>query len=1254
MQPDDISLTVGQAASFMVAATGSPAPTYQWQGSNDGGVTWAVVTTGSGGSTTTYSTAATSAADNGSRFRVKVQNGSGSVTSRAATLAVSGTAAPAVIVEQPADQILLEGVPAGLGVVATGTLPLGFQWTCNGAAVPGANGSELSLGLASPIHDGYTCSVTVGNIFGSVTSRDAVLHVTAGPPLIWTPPSPCLVAAGQDAAFSVVAAGTPPLSYQWTKNGSAIAGATAATYAFVAARAEDDGAKLAVTVTNGLGSAASDAALLTVVASLAPSITTQPEDLALSAGESAHFIVGAAGSGPVGYRWRRNGAVIPGATSPTYTIPAVTRDHAGFYDVVVTNAAGQLTSRAAVLAVMLQSVTLGTSGGVVGIDGIQLTIPAGALPGNTVIQIYDAGATPASLGPRPATRAFTVQGLPGGLAAPVEVQLQVTGALTGENLVMLVTPDERFRHFIPAQAANGALVARLPGDKGTLQASSAGKESIAVTSAEPSAWDRFTIWGITGWALEPSPQARFRVYYDSSADTMSCNSATFYQTIGAALDEAYDTYVGLGFTFWPGDFPMTVPVYVFTGDTKDAEGLTLLESTHKPVFWDYNLYVAINQALMTCQNLRYTCYHELMHVATTTATPLKRNQQRDIPVCDDFQDACSTAAESLAADGGLGNARSYFPDVVNQHADLLWNGLGNIGGSGQNKGYSNAAVVRYLMLRPDFGRNRLLANLWSSMDRRNAISTYALVTAFPIAWWNDFVTNFLSGSVYSPSTAFNPVMSMLGAKDNCKLDGSTLSLSESRSYAPYSVRFYMVSLSDLDTAQNLNTRFAFGVGSADPGTSDDDLENVSLQLYIWRSSGIELYTSALAGQPLTLTGSQLDYWKQQHAQTVFAVVVGAIGSPPYLRARKSLSFNAQIMPATTTWSPQQGLPGTEVVVKGRYFGASQSPASYILAHAKQHSTELEATNRVPDITLWSDTEIRFKISDQFPMNSFSVVVNGIKSNSASCYTELAGRVEFDPPVPSPFGDTRVERVVAHPTLEGATEPLRAGWNIYSGRIGHWVYSHDLEPAVDTYPGTSFLGDLRDDWGQIFDLYDGTWDWDWKTKLYNPRSASGDQGAANIGQEVIIPGSGLGAAQDNSYLVLRATRKSNGLVTEANVATFTKWTDSEIRFLMPQDSPCQGLWVVVNNLNSKYWPFKKNLRVQIACSPPSPPTPAGTYAVTCTAAITGGSAPYTYQWWGAGGMQTVASPTFQMKSGDSVSCTVVDDYDQSGQASKLWQ
>ena len=95
-------------------------------------------------------------------------------------------------------------------------------------------------------------------------------------------------------------------------------------------------------------------------------------------------------------------------------------------------------------------------------------------------------------------------------------------------------------------------------------------------------------------------------------------------------------------------------------------------------------------------------------------------------------------------------------------------------------------------------------------------------------------------------------------------------------------------------------------------------------------------------------------------------------------------------------------------------------------------------------------------------------------------------------------------------------------------------------------------------------------------------------------------------------------------------------------------------MVVNNLNSKYWPFKKNLRVQIACSPPSPPTPAGTYAVTCTAAITGGSAPYTYQWWGAGGMQTVASPTFQMKSGDSVSCTVVDNYDQSGQASKLWQ
>src|SRR5579862_9197651 len=72
------------------------------------------------------------------------------------------------------------------------------------------------------------------------------------PPTITTQPAAQSVTEGQTATFTVEASGTTPLSYQWHKDGSAIAGATGASLV-VAATASDNGAMFAVTVTNPAG-----------------------------------------------------------------------------------------------------------------------------------------------------------------------------------------------------------------------------------------------------------------------------------------------------------------------------------------------------------------------------------------------------------------------------------------------------------------------------------------------------------------------------------------------------------------------------------------------------------------------------------------------------------------------------------------------------------------------------------------------------------------------------------------------------------------------------------------------------------------------------------------------------------------------------------------------------------------------------------------------------------------------------------------
>jgi Abnormal spindle-like microcephaly-assoc'd, ASPM-SPD-2-Hydin len=72
------------------------------------------------------------------------------------------------------------------------------------------------------------------------------------------------VTAGQTASFSVAAAGTTPLAYQWQRNGTAIGGATSSSYVTPALTTSDSGAQFTVVVTNSAGSATSGAAVLTV------------------------------------------------------------------------------------------------------------------------------------------------------------------------------------------------------------------------------------------------------------------------------------------------------------------------------------------------------------------------------------------------------------------------------------------------------------------------------------------------------------------------------------------------------------------------------------------------------------------------------------------------------------------------------------------------------------------------------------------------------------------------------------------------------------------------------------------------------------------------------------------------------------------------------------------------------------------------------------------------------------------------------
>ena len=299
-------------------------------------------------------------------------------TAIATTLTITVAAAPSTVASgaspqittQPIAQTVVEGAAVSFAVSATGTAPLTYQWRKDFVGISGATSATLALTSTLPA-DAGDYSVLIFNSFGHAVSTSASLSVTAltTPPTIASQPASLNSAIGANATFAVTATGAAPLSYQWRKNGTAISGATSASFTVTAAQSADGG-NYTVTVTNSRGTATSNAATLTVgaapVVAVAPVVSTQPTSQTASLGGTLTLSVVATGTAPVSYQWSRGGVIIAGATSATLALNNLQASDAGAYTVAVSNAGGTVTSNAATVTLAARSIAgsyFGTFGG---------------------------------------------------------------------------------------------------------------------------------------------------------------------------------------------------------------------------------------------------------------------------------------------------------------------------------------------------------------------------------------------------------------------------------------------------------------------------------------------------------------------------------------------------------------------------------------------------------------------------------------------------------------------------------------------------------------------------------------------------------------------------------------------------------------------------------------------------------------------------------------------------------------------------
>ena len=276
----------------------------------------------------------------------------------------------AAITAQPTDQTVVSGTSATFTVAASNAT--GYQWqisTNSGGSfsnISSATAASYSTGVTALSDSGTQYRVVVAGSANTVTSSAVTLTVTAAPvaPSISVHPADLTVTAGQDAGFSVTAAGTS-LSYQWqrsTNSGASfsdIGAATGATLNLTAVPLGNDGHQFHVVVSNVTGSITSNPATLTVNApTAAPVFTTQSVSVSIIAGDSTQFTVAVTGTPTPTLQWQLStdgggswGNIV-GQTGTSYNVVgAGVLNNGRQFRVVATNSVDTVTSNAATLTV---------------------------------------------------------------------------------------------------------------------------------------------------------------------------------------------------------------------------------------------------------------------------------------------------------------------------------------------------------------------------------------------------------------------------------------------------------------------------------------------------------------------------------------------------------------------------------------------------------------------------------------------------------------------------------------------------------------------------------------------------------------------------------------------------------------------------------------------------------------------------------------------------------------------------------------
>jgi hypothetical protein len=222
-----------------------------------------------------------------------------------------------------------------------------YRWYRGDSPAGDTTEPELLIASFNYTHAG-SYRVQVQNAAGTLRSEPATLALQGfAIPIFRTQPSDLVIRNSSDQLMLGAATFEPGFKLQWFKDGRAIAGAETGTLYLSASDPSTLGNYWVVATTGGVSATSRTARVTAAPTTRPPTILTQPGPANRVVAGGGDLTLGPTVDGdplPAQYQWRKDGRDIPGATDAKLKLRGVQGSATGSYSVVITNAAGSVTS----------------------------------------------------------------------------------------------------------------------------------------------------------------------------------------------------------------------------------------------------------------------------------------------------------------------------------------------------------------------------------------------------------------------------------------------------------------------------------------------------------------------------------------------------------------------------------------------------------------------------------------------------------------------------------------------------------------------------------------------------------------------------------------------------------------------------------------------------------------------------------------------------------------------------------------------